>query len=1166
MTKVRLSLRSTRYYAWSHLSVLAGITLSVSVLVGALLVGDSVKYTLTQSALLRLGGACYALDTKGRYFPADLADRLQAETSVAVAPALLFRGVAIGPESRQVNSIQIVGVDERFRGLSSSLSDLGPLGAPILYRPRMAGSKSAQTWLGAGGPPPVEAIGAPAGTEVRQAAGGQGERLPDDGIALNAKLAAALGVKPGDSISIRFSRPSLLPQDAPLSSRKGDDTVRGTFTVVAIWGDEQSGRLSLSASQIIPVNAFVNLGSLQKLAGLDGRANLLLAGEGDFDAALRKVWRLDDMGLAWRNTPAKALLQLESNRVMFDPEVGRVVAGLGDSAGALTYLVNSISRETMDGTTRPRSTPYSFVMAMAPSPELGLVPAGMKDDEILVNRWTADQLALRVGESVRVAYYEFTAWGKFVETSRVFRVCGIIPMESLIQERELAPRFPGLTDAGRCADWDIGMPLDSEKMEDKPNEGYWDEFRDTPKAFVTLKAGQAMWANRFGDLTAIRFRVGSTDTTALGAFLLKHLEPGELGFTFTPVRRLALKAAGEALDFGQLFLGMSGFVMISALMLTALLFSFSIQQRSRETGILLAVGFTPARVRWMLIREGLWVAGAGGVLGAGLGVLYTQALIWGLSHPWQGAVASTAIRFHAEPLTVLKGLGAGIAMALIALVVSTWRQTARPARELLAESEGRRLKAEVTMRKSNVILPFVGLAVAGVLVVFGFLKPQQNPAGLFFSAGSLLLISLLGFIRLYFIQLARGQGRFTLAALGVRNLGRRRTRSLTVVGLLASGGFMVFAVSSMQENIEKGASERSSGTGGFALYGESSIPILADLASPAGWKKLRLDQEPGLAGVELLPIKVRDGDDASCLNLNRAQSPRLLGVDPAALEAKGAFYPNGGTRFVASGDDRPRRSVALQSIWSLLREPLADGCVPGLAGDLNTAQWGVQKKVGDVLLFKDERGSVFKVKLVGALPMRVSVFQGSILISVAAFSERYPSESGARMILADSPKGKGQGAREGLARRLGKFGLNVIPTVDRLKEFHAVESTYLAMFLVLGGMGLLLGSAGMAIVVLRAIRERRSEFALLKAVGYSDRQVRRMIAGEHRLMLGLGLAAGVVSSLAAMWPNLHDPGVALPVTTMLAVLAGIILFHLLWIELAIRWACRTPLQDSLRNP
>ena len=1097
MTRISLSLRSTLYYAWSHLSVLAGITLAVAVLVGALLVGDSVKETLSQSALLRLGGAHYALDTKGRYVREDLADRLQSETSVAMAPALLLPGVAIGPAAKQVNSIQIVGMDERFRGLS----------------------------------------------------GQPGAALPGDGIALNSKLAGELGVKAGDPVSIRFSKPSQLPRDAPLSSRQGDDTVRGTFTVVAVWGDDQLGRFSLTANQIVPCNAFVSLRSLQALAGLDGKANLLLAaGDGDFDAAFKKVWRLDDMGLAWRKSHDNAYYQLESDRIIMDSAVGRVAEGVGNSAGALTYLVNSISSE---GATNPRSTPYSFILAMAPGPGLSPVPPGMKDDEILVNRWLADQLSLREGDGVRVAYYEFTAWGRFVETSRVFKVNGIVGMEALKQERELAPRFPGLTDAGRCADWDIGMPLDAGKMEDKANEAYWDAYRDTPKAIVTLKAGQAMWSNRFGNLTAIRFKGDASCLPAIEATLRQRLDPPELGFAFSPVRQIALKAAGQALDFGQLFLGMSLFVIVAALMMTALLFSFSIQQRSRETGILLAVGYTPARVRWLLIREGLWVAGAGGLLGAGMGTLYTRALIWALSHPWRGAVASTAIRFHSEPLTIVVGVVAGIAMAMIALVMATWRQTSRSARELLGGQEGvfsvqspvsRGIRAPV-----GVILPPLGLAVACVLVVLGVATPLQDPVEIFFAAGSLLLVSLLGLIRLYFIRLAGSGGRFTLAALGIRNMGRRRTRSLTVVGLMAVGCFMVFAVSSMQENIEKGAAERSSGTGGFALFGESSIPILADLASPAGWEKLRLDQEPGLRGASIVPIKVRDGDDASCLNLNRAQSPRLLGVDPVAFEARGAFGPQ----------------------WTLLKESLPDGCVPGLVGDSNTAQWGLQKKVGrengDVLLYRDEQGGTLKVRLVGALPMRVSVFQGTVLIPAAAFSERYPSESGARMFLADVPKGREQDAREGLTRRLGKLGVTVSGTVARLKEFHSVESTYLAMFLVLGGLGLLLGSAGMGIVVLRAIRERRAEFALLKAVGYSDQQVRGMIAGEHRVMVALGLAAGVVSSLAAMWPNLNEPGVTLPVATMLAFLAGITLFHLLWIELSIRWALRASLMPALRN-
>jgi hypothetical protein len=36
-------------------------------------------------------------------------------------------------------------------------------------------------------------------------------------------------------------------------------------------------------------------------------------------------------------------------------------------------------------------------------------------------------------------------------------------------------------------------------------------------------------------------------------------------------------------------------------------------------------------------------------------------------------------------------------------------------------------------------------------------------------------------------------------------------------------------------------------------------------------------------------LRLREGDEASCLNLNRAQTPRLLGVDPNELARRGAF-------------------------------------------------------------------------------------------------------------------------------------------------------------------------------------------------------------------------------------------------------------------------------------
>jgi ABC-type antimicrobial peptide transport system permease subunit len=134
-----------------------------------------------------------------------------------------------------------------------------------------------------------------------------------------------------------------------------------------------------------------------------------------------------------------------------------------------------------------------------------------------------------------------------------------------------------------------------------------------------------------------------------------------------------------------------------------------------------------------------------------------------------------------------------------------------------------------------------------------------------------------------------------------------------------------------------------------------------------------------------------------------------------------------------------------------------------------------------------------------------------------------------------------------------------------MQAFYSVETTYLAMFLVLGGLGLLLGSIGMGIVVLRNVLERRSELALLKCVGFSRSQVVRIVVAEHWLLLIAGLVVGVVSAAIAIWPSLHSPSVSVPYSTLGMLLGAVLLIGLLWTIIAARLALRRPLIPALRN-
>jgi putative ABC transport system permease protein len=293
-------------------------------------------------------------------------------------------------------------------------------------------------------------------------------------------------------------------------------------------------------------------------------------------------------------------------------------------------------------------------------------------------------------------YFELTPSNDFEEKTSSFTVRRVMEIAELKTERALAPQFPGLTDVDRCSEWDIGMPMDEEQLEDEANEAYWEEYKQTPKAIISLAAGQRLWANRFGALTSVRW-----DRADAKEEFEKAFNPAAAGFVFQPVREQALASVNEAMDFGQLFIGMSFFLIIATLMLTGLLFVFGVQQRAEEMGTLLALGWASAKVRALFLMEGGVIALVGSAVGAWAGIGYTKFLIWGLSRYWQGAIANSAIQYFAKPETVVVGAVAGFLCALTAMAIAMWRQAKHPARELLQSDFSQELKSgSVTSKRS----------------------------------------------------------------------------------------------------------------------------------------------------------------------------------------------------------------------------------------------------------------------------------------------------------------------------------------------------------------------------------------------------------------------------------------------------------------------------------
>jgi ABC-type antimicrobial peptide transport system permease subunit len=232
-------------------------------------------------------------------------------------------------------------------------------------------------------------------------------------------------------------------------------------------------------------------------------------------------------------------------------------------------------------------------------------------------------------------------------------------------------------------------------------------------------------------------------------------------------------------------------------------------------------------------------------------------------------------------------------------------------------------------------------------------------------------------------------------------------------------------------------------------------------------------------------------------------------------------------------------------------------------GDAASIQWAMGRKVGDALDYVDERGRSFKVRIVGAVAN--SILQGNLLIDESAFVHRFPSEAGHRMFLIDAPSKESAQVSETLSRALRDVGLELTPTTRRLAQFNAVQNTYLGTFQVLGGLGLLLGSVGLGVVVLRNVLERRGELALLLAVGFRPRAVEWLVMSEHAALLLAGLGVGVLAAFVAVLPAAASPGGELPYGSLAATLGGVLVSGVVWTWLATRLALRGELLKALRN-
>jgi ABC-type lipoprotein release transport system permease subunit len=1105
---IGLVLRGLTYYWRTNLAVAFGVATAVAVLAGALLVGDSVRGSLRDLVVGRLGKTDYLIVSSG-FFREQLASDMQAQPDAAtsfssLAPLVVANAiVSVQQTGRKAGQVRVYAVDDRF-------------------------------WRFHG----VDGVNGPA----------------DRDAYVSPALAAQLDASPEEVILVRVQRPTDIPLES-LHGRRDEIGQTLRLTVRRVIPRDLLGEFSLDATQGEIRAVFVPLSRFQQDLAVPARVNAMLVsgqagGAGQLEQVLKQSFQLEDVGINLKSLDARRGLTIGADAGLLDD--GRVAAvqdavkGSGlHSESMFTYLANTMR-------VGDREVPYSLVTAVE-----------SVTDGIVLNEWAARELNARPGDQLTMDYYLFEDPGQLAERTATFRVSGIVGMDA--GDRDMAPTFPGISDAPTLESWNPPFPVDLRRIRPQ-DERYWDQYRTTPKAFVSLQTGQALWRSRYGALTSIRLTSrdgGSSDRVREDVVprLRAAINPLALGLTVSDVRAQSLEASRGATDFGEYFVYFSFFLVVSALVLAALFFKLGVEQRVREVGLLRAVGFGPPQVRRLFLSEGLLLAVAGGVLGVIGALAYAALIMYGLRTWWVDAVGTTSLTLHITPASLAGGSIGGVIAALVC-IWWTLRALGRISeRSLLAGDldQGSEIGDQGSAARGygsgkwRVVVTW-SFALLGIALLVAGGAGWVAREGAFFGAGSALLVACLC---LFSLSLRRpgasaldGHGWQPVSRLGFRYARYRPGRSVLSMAVIAAATFILISVDAFRRGETLADTGVDSGVGGYSLFVETLLPVVDDVNSRSGRTSLNLgDLDPA---VRFEPLRLLPGDDTSCLNLYEPKNPRILAPTDAFL-AKGRFA------FQAS---RAATDEERANPWLLLERTEQDGAVP-VIGDANSMTYVLHKQLGDDIVIT-RGGREIRLRLVAAL--RDSIFQGELLMSQANFIRLFPDQPGYRVMLVETPAAQTSAVAATLEDAMADLGADATGTAERLATFHRVENTYLSTFQALGGLGLVLGTIGLATVLLRNVLERRRELALLGAVGFRSGHVLTMVVAENVLLLGCGLLAGAVCAWLAIAPAVIERGGRVPLTSGgVLLLFAVFITGLLSSIVAMSAATRAPLLASLRS-
>ena len=658
---------------------------------------------------------------------------------------------------------------------------------------------------------------------------------------------------------------------------------------------------------------------------------------------------------------------------------------------------------------------------------------------------------------------------------------------------------------------------------------------------------------------------GYLRTDKVDAQLQAHL-PASLGLTISNVKSDNVDQATQNVDqISQVFLLLGSFTVVAGVLLIVNIFVMLAEERKGEMGVARALGMRRTHLVQSFVAEGLAYALLSAFVGAFAGLLLAGVILWafGLVFPTQ-LLGGVSFILTWTPLDLIRGFAIGFLITMSTILVASWRVSklniVRAIRDipepvehrssrrqlalgLLLALGGAFLTFEAFRRQDvlfqdlgpsglalglailarNVITPRAAFSAAGLFLLGWLLYPNKPiaptssdipvfvAAGLLMVFGAVLLVMFNSELLVWIAsRIGRGRTWRPVVRTAVAYPMNKKFRTGTTLATIALIMFTIATLSGIQTIIGSGITTtvvRQSG--GYDLIAESNPAI----PKPNFWSTFNnasfgpdISEAHGLSWASRVPVSADPGDTRTLHNSSFYGVPQEW-VDasiPLNFQELDANYSTPRAAWQAIEDNR---SLAV-----------IDGSVipGGIAGGFGGGGFFTfTVKLGQTLYYRNATGAVNHVKIIGIL---YEQFVPGLFVGWNTVASEFrvtlptgfslPVDFPSILYVKVKPGVNANDVGHDIERTFLFDQMVVIDLQTLVAQITSVISGIFTLLEAYLALGLIVGIAGLGIITMRNVVERRTETGALRALGFRKSMVLRSFLLELSFISGTGIFIG----------------------------------------------------------